>query len=188
MKKMKTLSKNFPGDVPIHRSYWVEKEKLLAGAYPGSPDAEKAAVKLSRLFNCGIRHIINLMEPDETDHKGKSFKPYDDLFIEIAGKYNIPVKCTRYPIVDLSVPDAETMAAILDEIDHAAANHRPVYVHCRGGIGRTGTVVGCYLIRHRLANTDNVLDRIQRLRQYDPTSHIVSPETRQQINMVKKWE
>ena len=40
---------------------------------------------------------------------------------------------------------------ILDEIDGAILNGKTVYVHCLGGIGRTGTVVGCYLVRHGIA-------------------------------------
>ena len=63
--------------VPFPRSYWVIPGKLLAGCYPGSKDPWEATDKLTALINSGIRHVINLMEPDERDVTGLRFVPYD---------------------------------------------------------------------------------------------------------------
>ena len=57
----------------------------------------------------------------------------------------ISVTWERIPVRDVSVPSKDGMVMILDRIDQALAQQRPVYVHCWGGKGRTGTVVGCYL-------------------------------------------
>jgi hypothetical protein len=54
----------------------------------------------------------------------------------------------RCTIVDFGVPSPQEMTAILDVLDAALAAGRVVYLHCWGGVGRTGTVVGCYLVRH----------------------------------------
>jgi protein-tyrosine phosphatase len=67
------------------------------------------------------------------------------------------------------------------------SNNRPVYVHCRGGRGRTGTVVGCYLVRHGLTG-QGALERIKELRRNEPTGHLPSPEAREQVEMVLSWE
>ena len=48
------------------------------------------------------------------------------------------------------------MSRILDDVDAALADGRTVYVHCWGGIGRTGTVVGCWLMRHGLDEGDPI--------------------------------
>ena len=40
------------------------------------------------------------------------------------------------------------MSDILDAIDAALRDGKTVYVHCWGGVGRTGTVIGCWLVRH----------------------------------------
>ena len=82
---------------------------------------------------------------------------------------------------------AEMMIQILDEIDAVIESDKPVYVHCLGGIGRTGTVVGCYLLRHGLATGANVLEKIQELRLYDPNLYRDSPETSIQRNFVLNW-
>ena len=44
-------------------------------------------------------------------------------------------------------------------VDDALGEGRTVYVHCWGGIGRTGTVVGCWLVRHGLTGR-GALDQI----------------------------
>ena len=52
----------------------------------------------------------------------------------------------RFPIVDVSVPDdPEAVAALLGTIRGRLDAGQRVLVACRGGLGRTGTVVGCLL-------------------------------------------
>ena len=52
----------------------------------------------------------------------------------------------RFPIVDVSVPDdPEAVAALLGTIRGRLDAGQRVLVACRGGLGRTGTVVGCVL-------------------------------------------
>ena len=71
------------------------------------------------------------------------------------------------PIHDVSTPTQAQMARILDAIDAALAVGHAVYLHCYGGIGRTGTVVGCYLVRHGM-DGEEALAEIARLRQGTP--------------------
>ncbi len=61
----------------------------------------------------------------------------------------------------MALPESPAhMVRILDLIDGELAAGRCVYVHCRAGIGRTGTTIGCHLIRSGLAN-EVALDRLQ---------------------------
>jgi hypothetical protein len=150
--------------VPLPRSYWVIPGKLLAGYYPGAKDAREATSKITALINSGIRHVINLMEPDERDFTGHRFVPYDDMMGSIAEKMRISVTFDQLPIKDLSVPTEGHMTRILNQIDLCIKYGKPVYVHCLGGIGRTGTVVGCYLVRHGLATGKYVLEMMKDLR------------------------
>jgi len=79
------------------------------------------------------------------------------------------------------------MSRILNQIDLCIKHGKPVYVHCLGGIGRTGTVVGCYLVRHGIASGKNVLAMIRDLRKDTEDSARVSPEMMEQRKMVMGW-
>jgi protein tyrosine/serine phosphatase len=67
---------------------------------------------------------------------------------------------------------------------------RNVYVHCWGGSGRTGTVVGCWLRRHGLAEPEEVLGVLQELRGSGDRDggHKDTPQTPDQRWMVESWE
>lgn len=174
--------------VPFPRSYWVVPGKLLAGYYPGDLDTSTMEKKLKGLLQTGIRYVINLMEENEHNWDGKHFRSYEDDIKRYAGQAGIEITLVRRPIEDLSAPTHEHMRNILDEIDHAVSQNKPVYVHCWGGKGRTGTVVGCYLARHGYAQGEYVLNLIHKLRKNDPEVYHASPETRQQRDMVTNWQ
>jgi len=173
---------------PFPRSYWVVPHKLLAGSYPGSRDQSEALEKLEGLIRCGVGHVINLMEADEKDRSGEDFITYEGTLTNLAKGIGVEVNCKRHPIRDGEVPSTEMMIAILHDIDAAISQGRPVYVHCWGGVGRTGTVVGCYLARHGLATGQDCLDRIRQLRRNDPTVHRSSPETEEQRQLLLSWQ
>jgi protein tyrosine phosphatase len=173
--------------VPFPRSYWVIPDKFLAGFYPGSKNPKEATEKLTALINSGIRHVINLMEPDERDLTGHRFVPYDEVMESIAARIKVSVTFDQLPIKDLSVPTEHHMTRILNQIDLCIKHSKPVYVHCLDEIGRTGTVVGCYLVRHGLATRKNVLDLIRDLRKDSEDADRRSPETREQRGMVVGW-
>ena len=173
---------------PFARCYWVRSKKLLAGSYPGSRDPREALEKLRGLLQCGVRRVVNLMEEDEKDHGGEDFVPYEMTLIGLARDGGVDLDCIRYPIRDGGVPSIEKMVAILDDIDHAIDHGKPVYVHCWGGVGRTGTVIGCYLARHGIAVGQACLELIQELRRNDPMAARISPETDEQRWMVGSWD
>ena len=173
--------------VPFDQAYWVVPHKLLVGCYPGSENARQAHHQLQGLLMHGIRHVINLMEPDEFNRYGRMFVPYENLMTSIAATMGVEVGFDRMPIKDWSVPSRSTMGRILDRIDACISQQKPVYVHCLGGLGRTGTVVGCYLARHGYATDRNVLQLIQQLRQNSPIRHRTSPETPEQLDFVQSW-
>lgn len=125
---------------PDPNTYWVQVGKLLAGEYPGDRDPSRTRTRLERWLQAGIRSFVDLTEAHELE-------PYHALVDELASTHSLEIRYRRLPIRDMGVPGAEHMAQILAHIRAEIAAGRPTYVHCWGGIGRTGTVVGCWLVR-----------------------------------------
>ncbi len=133
-------------DQPIEHCYWVEPGKLLAGEYPRNLDEESSKEKIQTLISAGISAFIDLTEADE------GLLPYEVLLDRAF--YH------RFPVRDVSTPATRgRMADILDAIDMHISQDRTLYVHCWGGVGRTGTVVGCWLARHGQSG-ETALDRL----------------------------
>ena len=161
---------------PIPDSYWVVPGKLAAGEYPGTSSPETTREKLERFLDAGLRTFIDLTEEHELRH-------YHSDLEELAAARGVEVQHHRMPIEDLGVPSESQLHAILDLIDRSVTHSVPAYVHCWGGVGRTGTVVGCWLSRNGFAG-HAALDRIAQLRAGTPDGDRVSPETREQRALV----
>lgn len=163
------------------KSYCVIPNQLYAGAIPASEDITITEDKIKHLKELGIALIINLMESDERNYDGKLFSDYTG----IAAQQGIVV--SRIPIPDLSVPSSSQMREILDLINQSILDDQKVYIHCWGGIGRTGTVVGCYLIENKFATKENVFNQIQELKSQSDLADRFSPETDAQMDFVLGW-
>ena len=166
---------------PIPDSYWVRAAALLAGEYPGARGDTEAAQKLTALLDAGVTMFVDLTEPGEY-----SLRPYFPLAQQIAAGRGIAVLHRRFAIPDMGVTTPARLAALLDAIDAALANGHVLYVHCYGGIGRTGTVIGCWLVRHGQTG-EQALATIAELRRDTPDGWRTSPETEAQTRMVLTW-
>ncbi|MBN2318511.1 MAG: dual specificity protein phosphatase family protein [Acidobacteria bacterium] len=173
--------------VPFERSYWVLPGKFLAGAYPGNPYEDRAEEKLRLFLDAGIRYFVDLTSPEDENLYGEALVPYRDLIGKF-GTGHLKVRYCRMPITDMDVPSRARMEEILDIIDDAVHGGMPVYVHCLGGFGRTGTVVGCWLVRHGIERGNAVIDLIRKLRRKDPQSNWESPQTAEQRRFILQWK
>ncbi|MDE2901001.1 MAG: protein-tyrosine phosphatase family protein, partial [Chloroflexota bacterium] len=162
--------------------YWVVPGALLAGEYPGALQQADARRKLHALVEAGVTEFIDLTTVRELE-------PYKELLLEEAALIGVTASHARHPVDDMNVPQSHReMVAILDAMDVAVRADRLVYVHCWGGIGRTGTVVGCWLVRHGLSGEDALarLDTLWRAMEKAP-SRVSSPETPAQFSYVRNW-
>ncbi|WP_188406321.1 protein-tyrosine phosphatase family protein [Psychroflexus salis] len=48
---------------------------------------------------------------------------------------------------------------------------KKVYVHCWGGVGKTGTVIGCFLLEQQMATTENIIQTIEYLKRSTSIAH-----------------
>ena len=167
---------------PISESYWVELDRLLAGEYPGRYEGEHTRKRIDAFIEEGFNVFIDLTKPDEVS-------PYSRILFEQSQAYDLEVKHYRFPIGDFGLPTPDLMKSILDTIDTELQAGKKIYLHCWGGIGRTGTTVGCYLVRHGKSGEES-LRQLAAWWSEVPKSqlHPHSPETNEQREFIRKWE
>ncbi|KAF9045777.1 hypothetical protein BDZ89DRAFT_1099545 [Hymenopellis radicata] len=157
---------------PIPNSYWATP-LLLACEYPWTPK-NPFKPKLDNLLRAGVRTFIDLTEKGE-------LSPYANILMAARRSW------ASTPRLSKSV---EYMYSVLDVIRDNENRGRISAVHCRGGIGRTGMVVGCWLVQSGLARDgdaaleiiDNEWRTVEKCNRFPH-----SPETGPQFEFVKNF-
>jgi len=159
---------------PHGNTYWLWAGHVLAGEHPGKEGEDLLPERLQLLAQMGITHFIDLTSSNDP------LKPYQPL----GGAVRI-----NHPITDFGVPSTAQMQVILRSMDEALAQGGKVYVHCRAGIGRTGTVAAAWLVNQGLngqAALDLLLQKWQAVDKRLEEPH--TPETEAQRQFVLAWE
>jgi tyrosine-protein phosphatase SIW14 len=114
-------------DVPGVGNFHQVNAQVFRGAQPTTEG-------FTNLAHLGIMTVIDLREPGErSDHEAR--------IVKAAGMRYVSV-----PMKGLSAPSPEDLAKVLTLLNDQSAG--PVFVHCRRGADRTGTVLACYRISH----------------------------------------
>src|SRR5256714_425662 len=162
-------------ELPLPNSYWVLPGRLLAGEHPGGSTAAATRARLGRLLEAGVSCFIDLTQPDELPPYDAHLPPHVDYF--------------RMPVPDHGIPARPGhMGELLDRLRDALRPGRVVYLHCRAGIGRTGTVVGCLLAENGLSG-QAALEELNRLWRQSARAQLWAqvPETPEQTEYVRRW-
>ena len=167
---------------PIPESYWVLPGELLAGEYPIQFSEEQTRKRLVSLLEAQIDTFVDLTQPGE-------LPPYLSILHEEAEAFGRQVYFERFPIPDLGLPARKDMIATLNSLDEALSKNRKIYLHCWGGVGRTGTTVGCFLIRHGKTG-QQAIEQIAKWWRDVPKHqfHPRAPETDAQVEFVLDWK
>jgi len=165
---------------PLPATYWVVPGRFLVGEHPGSQSRAEAMDRLRRFLGFGVTCFIDLTEPGE-------LPSYETLLPQVTPDGR-RVEYLREPIRDHDVPSGDApVSRAIEMIDEALEAGHVVYLHCRAGIGRSATVVGCWL-----ATRNDVVDPLEELQvlwQQSARSRDwpVVPETSEQEEFVREW-
>ncbi|CDO76043.1 hypothetical protein BN946_scf184959.g1 [Trametes cinnabarina] len=178
---------------PFPNSYWATPY-LIACEFPFCPltptqiERKNTKQKLDTLLSAGVRTFIDLTEPHE-------LFPYWPHLAQRCYDLGIDpreVEYHNFPIRDRSLPESvEFVRRIMDVLRDNENRGRVAAVHCRGGIGRTGLIVGCWLVECGIArNGDDALrmiaeewKNVEKCKRYPS-----SPETGPQHEYVRTFE
>ena len=160
-----------PPQPPLSRTYWVSPS-LLAGVYPGSVLGGDARRKVRALCDAGVTLFMDLTDGDD------QLESYEHLLV-------LPTRRSSLGVPDLTVAPVAVVRSALEMIDAESATGGTTYVHCWGGIGRTGSIVGCWLAER--TGGAAALDLLIELRSGCADAARVSPETAAQRRLVKGW-
>ena len=171
---------------PVVHGYWVIPGRLLAGEYPNSTDLDRAPRKRQALLDAGVTSIVDLTELREPNLSGVRLEPYKDLLMAQAKDRGIKVKYARFAIPDNSVIHDEGYDDILAHIQSELDAGEVIYAHCYGGKGRTGTLVGCWLIDNEGLDYDGAISRLIELRRGSRKADHSVPDSRVQHDVLRR--
>ncbi len=177
---------------PIPNSYWATPY-LVACEFPYCPlTPDQARIhtkqKLDALLLAGVRTFIDLTEP----HELFPYHPHLTERCTVVGIDPRDVEYHNFPIRDRDLPDSvDLVRRIMGVLRDNEERGRISAVHCRGGIGRTGLIVGCWLVECGIAKDgDDALrmiaeewKNVEKCKRYP-----LSPETGPQHEYVRTFE
>jgi len=121
----------------------------------------------------GVNSVLSLLTAEEEGEL--------DLTQEAKESRRQGLRYSSFPIPDRQVPQSEAeFNAALTQVEEDLSAGRKVLVHCRQGVGRTGLVAACLLIRNGMSS-DAAIEAVSAAR------GVAIPETNEQRDWIEHY-